>query len=90
MSRSTSYETYYKVGALNGKNVYSHPQFGLAIERDRRLVAMTPKELMAWYSQEQDEKKLAELEEARRDAEEWLSEIGHGYAYNWPHLPEVI
>lgn len=23
-------------------------------------------------------------------AEDWYSEIGHGMAYNWPHLPEVI
>lgn len=94
MSRSKEYPTHYKVGTLNGKDIYKHPQMGLAIEEDHAyLVEMSQEQSKAWYRQEQNLKELrvlAELTAARFDAEESLSKIGHGLAYNWPHLPTII
>ena len=85
MSRSKEYPTHYEIGVLDGKKVYLHPQLGLSIERKDRLGGMTPKELEAWFRQEQDAKMLAEL-----DAEERLTEIGHRRAYGWPRVPLTI
>ena len=46
---------YEKVGRLNGMDVYWYPQWGLAIERDHmHPVEMTPEELAAWRSQEEE------------------------------------
>ena len=85
MSRSKEYPTHYEIGVLDGKKVYLHPQLGLSIERKDRLGGMTPKELEAWFRQEQDARMIAEL-----DAEERLTEIGHGLSSGWPHTPTII
>ena len=37
MSRSEKFPTHYRIGVLNGKDVYLHPQVGLAVEREGRL-----------------------------------------------------
>lgn len=85
--RSSKYPTRYRVGILDGKDIYLHPQLGLSIEQDHCLRGMTPKKLEAWFRQEQDVKMLAEIE-ARREEE--LEEIGHDRAYGRPHLPMII
>lgn len=63
MSRSTRYPTHYRIGVLNGKDIYYNPQEGLAVERDHSyLVEMTFGERCAVGAS-----LLAEWENQRKD-----------------------
>ena len=92
------YPTRYCIGYLDGKAIYAPlhaPTRGLAIEEDGYgLRAMREEEVLRFMAQIQSDFTAyliaAQADElAFRQSEEWYSEIGHGKAYNWPHMPVV-
>ena len=56
--RSERYETHYRVGSLNGRDLYWHPQEGYAVEKDRgTLVDVRDLSDAMWFDREEDLRK---------------------------------
>ena len=53
--RSDRYSTQYRVGSLNGRDLYWHPQEGYAVEKDRgALVDVRDLSDALWFDREED------------------------------------
>ena len=83
--RSASYPTRYRVGSLDGRDVYWHPQFGYAIEDDQRLVGINDVSQVDWFDQAGD---IGRIVCDLRDSNGKLAEAMVGSLYG--HILDAI